>query len=464
MSRIMAAVLSMALPAMLAAEEFPTGQVVDPVECLSALEQSYALYLPSGYQAERPWPIIYCFDPGGRGGVPVKLFKEAAEKFGFILVGSNNSRNGPWEVIFKAARAMWQDTHARFAINDRRVYAAGFSGGARAACGMGKMLSAPLAGVIGCGGGLPEWLTPENFAPLPWFGTAGLRDFNFGELQELESRLRALGSPHRLETFPGAHSWPPTELAVAALQWLELQAMKQQLRPVDEALVASWQESAMARAGQLEAAGELGQAYLEYIRIASDFAPFPAAAGARERASLLENSQAVKRYLHAEAGREDEYAAKLLQMKAIYSRLAGPLNEPGQGKKIIAQLRIPSLRKDADESGDGPDQIVASRLLNQLFIRAAEDGDHYLKTRDGPRALLAFQILAEIKPGHPGVAYGLASARALNGERKKALKGLAEAVTLGFKDLEVLASDPAWEDLRADPEFVRILASLRKAP
>ena len=463
MKRILAAVLLAAAPMMLAAEEFAAGQAVDPVKCSTAPEQSYALYLPSGYRAERTWPIIYLFDPGGRGGVPVKLFKDAAEKYGYILVGSNNSRNGPWEVIFQAARACWRDTHARFSIDDGRIYAAGFSGGARAAFGMGKMVPVPLAGVIGCGAGLPEWLTPADVAAVPWFGTVGLRDFNFQEVQELDRKLGLLGSTHHLETFPGAHSWPPAELTMIALEWLELQAMKKKLRPQDEALLAAWQESALARARQLEAAGDTGQAYLEYMKIAGDFEPYPAAGTARERASLLADSQPVKKHLRAEKSREDEYAAKLLQMKSVYARLAGPLNEPGLGKRIIAQLKIPSLRKDADEPGGGPDPIVASRLLNELFLQAAKDGEKHLEARDGPRAYLAFQILAEIKPGHPGIVYGLASAQALNGERKKALKSLGEAVALGFADHEALASDPAWDGLRTDPEYLRILASLSKA-
>ena len=112
-----------------AAADLPTGGFSPRVACLSDPEQSFALYLPSGYRPGRPNPILYCFDPGGNGSIPVALFREGAEKFGWIVVGSHNSRNGPWEVILRAARTLWLDTHARFAVDDARVYAAGFSGG-----------------------------------------------------------------------------------------------------------------------------------------------------------------------------------------------------------------------------------------------------------------------------------------------------------------------------------------------
>ena len=207
--------------ALLQAQQGELGTVVDPLVCLQDPGQSYALYLPHNYDSRRAWPIIYCFDPGGRGAIPVALFREGAEKYGYILAGSNNSRNGPWEVILKAARAVWQDTHSRLAIDGNRVYAAGFSGGARAAMGLGKMLSVRLAGVIACGAGVPAWLTPADIAEVPWFGTVGIQDFNYREMMELERDLRQQGTPSLLRVFQGRHAWPSKKLALEAIAWLQ---------------------------------------------------------------------------------------------------------------------------------------------------------------------------------------------------------------------------------------------------
>lgn len=219
-ARWLAVLLLAALP--LAADEaFPLGRVIDPLVSLQNPAQSCALYLPSGYATGRRWPILYCFDPGGRGANPVALFREAAEKFGWIVVASNNSRNGPWKEIYEAAWAVWEDTHARLRIDDARVYAAGFSGGARVAGGLARILSIRPAGVIACGGGLPEWLEPADLADIPWFGTAGDGDFNLQEMQGLERDLLRQGSPCLLKVFPGKHSWPPAELAMEAVAWLE---------------------------------------------------------------------------------------------------------------------------------------------------------------------------------------------------------------------------------------------------
>src|SRR5882672_2139170 len=71
------------------------GKIIEKVTISLDQSQSFALYLPSSYTPSRKWPIIYGFDPGARGLMAVEHFKDAAEKYGYIVVGSNSSRNGP---------------------------------------------------------------------------------------------------------------------------------------------------------------------------------------------------------------------------------------------------------------------------------------------------------------------------------------------------------------------------------
>ena len=136
-----------------------TGIILPDVHSIAQPEQSYALYLPSNYSPNRAWPIFYAFDPGARGINPVELMRAGAEKYGYIVVGSNNSRNGPWKPEAEAVKAVWEDTHARFAIDDHRVTFAGLSGGARGAmrrwckCAQGLYLN---------GAGYPRKLPSRN--------------------------------------------------------------------------------------------------------------------------------------------------------------------------------------------------------------------------------------------------------------------------------------------------------------
>mgnify|MGYP003336387058 FL=1 len=77
------------------AQEFAPGQVIDQVVTRADAKQSYAVYLPTTFSRTREWPVIFVFDPGARGRNAVERLRAAAERFGYIVAGSNNSRNGP---------------------------------------------------------------------------------------------------------------------------------------------------------------------------------------------------------------------------------------------------------------------------------------------------------------------------------------------------------------------------------
>ena len=67
------------------------------------------------------------------------------------------------EPNFTAMHALWADTHARFAIDDSRVYAAGYSGTVRFACILALTAPGTIAGIIGAGAGFPFGSTPKGF-------------------------------------------------------------------------------------------------------------------------------------------------------------------------------------------------------------------------------------------------------------------------------------------------------------
>ena len=51
-----------------AAQDLPRGTIVDEVKCAADATQSYALYLPSKYSADRKWNLLIAFHPAARGG------------------------------------------------------------------------------------------------------------------------------------------------------------------------------------------------------------------------------------------------------------------------------------------------------------------------------------------------------------------------------------------------------------
>jgi predicted peptidase len=52
-------------------------------------------------------------------------------KYQWILVGSLDAKNGPWDPILKAQDAMLKDIKQKYYIDTNSFYAGGMSGGAR---------------------------------------------------------------------------------------------------------------------------------------------------------------------------------------------------------------------------------------------------------------------------------------------------------------------------------------------
>ena len=98
--------------------------------------------------------------------------------------------------ILAAMKAMWADTHAKLSIDDKRVFASGFSGGARVSFWMSSLYPQNVAGVIAIGAGTSDGkVEPKGMAV--WL-MCGESDFNLKELEALDAKVEQLKkSGHR---------------------------------------------------------------------------------------------------------------------------------------------------------------------------------------------------------------------------------------------------------------------------
>jgi poly(3-hydroxybutyrate) depolymerase len=446
----------------------PPGQVIEKVTCDADPAESYALYLPSNYTPGRKWPILYVFDPMAHGMAPVKRYKDLAEKYGYILAASNNSRNGPWSVSVRAAHAMWQDTHARFSLAPRRAYATGFSGGARVACAFGRVASGEVAGVIGMGAGFPLGTEQGPSADLPfiYYGTVGIRDFNYPELMQLDKTLTDLNIVHRVEVYDGGHDWPPPGVFAAAIEWMELHAMKTGSREKDETPVTEWFIRRLEKARELRAAGNLAEAFKRFQCLSADFESLHDVAEVKAEISQLEGTKELKNALKRENQRQERIQAMVDAAYGEFNQALGPLQEhggaPWQIREALDGLRLPYRLKLAKEQQDKDEGIAAERFVRALLVHAYEEAMEALARKDYAKARLDWMIASECAPEFAEVHYMLARADALNKANKDALAELRTAIEKGFTDGEEIEKDPDFDGLRQSPEFAKLLRQIKK--
>jgi tetratricopeptide (TPR) repeat protein len=441
----------------------PRGKVIPKIVCAGVPDRSYALYLPSGYRPDRPWPIVYAFDSRGIDYTQdfIELFKAGAERFGVIVASANESSNtAPMEENFRGLRAMWTDTHTRLALDDRRAYAFAFSGMTRFAVTAALRAPGTFAGIVGASGGYPLGHPPaQKETPFPFFGMVGDKDFNYYEMLDLEDRLTAAGLPHRLEIFEGSHEWPPEELVTQALGWLEMQAMKRGTREKDPALLAAlWQED-LARARALEAAGKRWRAWRTYRSAAADFEGLRDAAAAKEKAAAIAG-EAFRRELEQRNERDRRDREYLERAPRLFNAV-GPELRPDSVSQLLADLQIPDLKRKA-RSQDPEERLSAERVLYADYIQTGLYLPRtFMEKKQWDRAIFFLQVAGEIDPESRRIPYRLATAYAGKNNRKKALESLKKALDMNGTDLEEIESDPALAPLRGDAEYKKLVAELK---
>ncbi|HEX6862575.1 MAG TPA: hypothetical protein VF414_07165 [Thermoanaerobaculia bacterium] len=461
LGRALALTLALSSPA-LAAGAFPKGEIVPSVPATATPGQSYALYLPSGYTPERPWPILYVMDARGQGVRAAEVFRAGAERYGYILASSNNSASDTlMDVSFQAMRAMWTDTHARFPVDDRRVYAAGYSGTVRVACTLAFVAPGTIAGIIGAGAGFPFDHPPGKDTRFVFFGTVGTEDFNYDEMLDLEVRLAELGLPHHIEIFEGLHDWPPPELAARAIGWMELQAVRQGTRAKDPALLDALWAADVDRARSHEARGELFRAFRTWSTLAADFAGLRDTGEAVKKVAELAASPVLQKDLAARKERSLRDKEYLEKARTVLSSAITPTGEPMTVAQTVAALKIPEIRKRR-ESPDPEERRSAQRILNTLGGQTSFYlPKSFIDQKQWDRAAFVLSVAAEIQPESPAIWISRAGVYARKGDRRKALADLRRAVDAGWTDGALIEKYEALAPLREEEEFRKIVDGLK---
>ncbi len=205
---------------------YQKATVIDSIPVAKTSNESFALYLPKSFSQDKPSSIVFIFEPAARSALGIRQFIPVSEKYGHILVCSNNSRNAPYERNFSIANHLFGHIFSQFNIKEDEMYISGFSGGSRLAAAIASLTN-QFAGVVGCGAGFSglQEHTPSAHA-YNYVGLCGDRDMNYKEMLENKSYLNLVNFNSTLITFDGEHSWPPQEQLLRAFDWLYLQKLK----------------------------------------------------------------------------------------------------------------------------------------------------------------------------------------------------------------------------------------------
>jgi predicted esterase len=205
-----------ATPAVPAKDTFTSGHVIPVVPLRLDANQTFALYLPKGYSDSVKFPAIIFFDPHGDGSLPLVMYHELADKYHFVLLGSNNSKNlVSFEQTSVFSYNLANEAKTRFSVDPNRISFCGFSGGAKVALLSGSY-NPLIKTIIYCGAKVD--LQPTH--PITLLGFAGTRDMNYTDVVDFDNTLKDPLIKHYLIQWNGKHEFPTADVFMDAFTFL----------------------------------------------------------------------------------------------------------------------------------------------------------------------------------------------------------------------------------------------------
>jgi predicted esterase len=376
--------------------------------------------------------VIFLFSPSGNGAEAASLFQAGAERLGWIVIASNDARNGPTAPIRAAQEALWKEAFERTKADPKRVYAAGFSGGARMAMSLAEDHRSAFLGLISIGAfGTGRTLGPGRLAHVM---ICGEEDFNQAELAAAWERMR--GSSDRrlwMEHFPGGHRWPPADLIEEAMTFLDLAAGVQGRQPRNLEGEAAFLQRRLKAAQSASLGIDRAQAGRRW----RDVAALPGApAEAEQQARAL-------------AKDPDFQTARALE-RSFAERARNLRSDSAYGAELHRLLGV--------AAGKGPEALDARRLLDHEKGALEERCQEALEGRAWELGLkLARGLIAIGDRRSRGGVYA-AMALAMLGRKEEALAELKGAFERGYQPGRPLADMPLLAPLREEPAFKALQA------
>jgi len=435
------------------------GKIIDTVRCIANSKYSYALYLPANYSENTRWPIIYIFDPGAKGKLALSGFVPAAEKYGYIAVCSNNSKNSlSGSELSEALNNLFIDTEARFSIDSGRIYTSGFSGGSRVAA-MIALNNESISGVIACGAGFPGYADFKNIPSFDYFGLVGNRDMNYMEMCDLEKKLDNMGRPVELRIFNGGHTWPSSDLLEEAVEWMELKAMKKGIKKNNPDFINTMFGKYNQKAVSLSEQGKFLESVCQYRYITKDFPdhkPITKIKAKLDSLLLTKDYEKSLKTWNKNRSFELETQSTLIEdfnVRVRTEELSDSNRNWWNGQ--IKMLKVMETSKDTNK------QAIASRVLMLLNIMCYETGRNYSGLKRFNAASICYQLASIVDPENKNNYFLLARTYSLNGETDEALRSLEKAIKAGYNNRQSIEKDSAFMPLQNEKRFRAVMLQLK---
>ncbi|TRO63981.1 hypothetical protein [Christiangramia sabulilitoris] len=431
------------------------GGVTNSLAIPGAPGETYALYIPRDYSPEMNWPVIFTFDPQGRGAKSASLFRLAAENQQYIIAASNfNLQNRPVDSIVRKAAAMMDNVLRSFPVDPLLVYTAGMEEGAQVASAL-PLIYKKMAGVMAIGNSFvnANYLDKEN--PYMFIGIAGKKDYMVYEMEDYLRFYDDLDFPTDVYYFDGKQNeWPSAQVISNAVTGFTLEAIRKGKRPDDPEFIKKLFEDELAFSESLRRTRQYHAAFEKLDRMKVKYEDYGFEEVIEEKKKEIKR---IKNYrsqknkfrqavaFEKEQQREYEYLLKTDIMTANFQNIGWWAYQIDELNKL----------KDKDEVAQSN---MAHRLLGYLDFVSKREFDEIMRSQANIDIKIFISVLrTAINKEDPEAYFKIISLAALDGDEETALLYLEDLLKTGYNDLESLYNIEGALDLQFNPEYNAII-------
>ena len=418
------------------------------IVCAEDTKESYTAYFPNAYNPNEKLPVIIVFDAHARGKLAAQKFQKAADNFGYLIVASNNAKNGS-KTIGHTVNVLFKDVLSRFKIDTKQIYTAGFSGGAKIATSI-AVQQGGIAGVISIAAGLPQAgqqiSNYFNFASI-----VGINDFNYLELNELDKQIGTLGFAHNLFITDKGHEWPNDSTINSAVEWMQILAIKKGIVPSDDHMIRNYIDHVSIHINKLILEDKVYRAKQEYEVFLSSLK------------NLIDISEYEKSYRtllkNPNIKTQQSEFKKIAEQEGSKQQAYLNYFKNGQFNKIAQEIE---LQRKNILTKDFAQKHSAQRLINYISMLSYLFTDSYIKQNNLQAAENVLKIYKLADKNNPDVYFFEASIYDKKAMDKKAISSLQKAVSLGFSDVDRLYNTQYFNRISTLAEFDLIIQKAKK--
>ncbi|TBW26520.1 hypothetical protein [Gramella sp. KN1008] len=431
------------------------GRVTDSLPISGASDNTFALYAPRDYTPNQQWPVVFVFDPQGRGATTANLFRQAAEDQQYLIASANlNLKAEPLDSIIQTATSMMNFVFNSFPVHPDLVYTAGMGEGAQVASAL-PMFYKKMAGVMAIGNSFVNPAYVDKNYPYMFIAVAGDKDYMVYEMEEYLRFYDDLDFKTEAYYFDGMEDvWPEAAVISNAMTGFTLEAIRKGVRVSDKDFIRKLYESEIAYTEQLGRSRNFYEAYEKLDRMEDKYEDF----GFEEE--IEDRMKEIKKTSGFRSQRSDfrEATSFEKQQQEEYEYLLRTdimsVNYQNIGWWAYQVDELEKLKNSPNEAKSN----MAYRLHGYLDFLTKRQFDAILKSEAPIDAKIFISVLrTAIQKDDPEAYFKIISLAGSDGDYETALLYLEDLLKTGYSDIEALYNIESTLDLQFTREYNEII-------